>query len=518
MRPTRTLAAAISLLMLSGCHHQPAVPETPMPPNTILLSQMMRQLSAQPGAIEDVLHQLDPSLAPTGKRGPALLTPELLDKLRKQILGSDWQGLDRFPGWDMRKITASIDVLTHTVAKPTAPTPAASLLDLGPYSLNQSDTISLEQPSTLPPFTTEGIVAPLGHGITRGDGPNSLAPEHSESQRLAYILNRLAANQLDGVPHVNVLWNAERTPYLPEELIEDIIATGQTVTVTDTRYFANFAHFHFNGEDVMAPFWINTNLLIPNTNRPLLVPVAHAELEWHIRGPLLNADISYYFGIDGKAEWRTMDTLDQPWVLKRDAHTYTGDQAIEATRLAGLLTVAYQHLHIAHPELPFGGYFTLGVCQDGIAAIEKKLTGVTTLYPNTAREEFFSDTRDAEINTLIHSIPKDRENTVADPARVFGSLPIAPATTADRPSAFAVVAGASLPSDGPFDAVTIPGLASDLNLTYAAWRSGRLNKRHWLSSQTKITLLFGSIGLAAIWLALKTRHLFPQPSVQRKRR
>ena len=59
-------------------------------------------------------------------------------------------------------------------------------------------------------------------------------------------------------------------------------------------------------------------------------------------------------------------------------------QAIEVTRLAGLMTVAYLHLHAAHPTLPFGGYYALGVCQDGVSAIERKLTGNVTLFPNTA--------------------------------------------------------------------------------------------------------------------------------------
>ena len=67
----------------------------------------------------------------------------------------------------------------------------------------------------------------------------------------------------------------------------------------------------------MAPFWVNSQIVIPGTTRPLLVPVSHAEYEWKVRGPKMNADVSWYFGIDGKAEFRTMDTLDQPWVMGR---------------------------------------------------------------------------------------------------------------------------------------------------------------------------------------------------------
>ena len=478
--PFRNLTLAAILFAGSGCHRTYVVPQTPMPPNTILLSQMMRQLSAQPGFTDKLLDQLKKS----GTNGPALLTPKLIDELRKRILGSDWQGLDRFPGWTMRAINPTVRVIGHYTGKdqkledasavhPGAPLSAAQAkqyLDLGPYALDQSETVSLDQPSTMPPFTTDGIVTSLGAGVTRGDGPNDLASEHAESQRLADLLNRLAANKLEGAKPVGAY--AAYDPghltdvvnpnvFTPEDLIFELILDHRhTVIVDDARYFANFAHLHYNGQDVMDPFYIDSQIIVPNSGgRHLLVPVSHAEYEWHIRGPLINADVSYYFGIDGKAEWRTMDTLDQPWVLERNAHEYTGWQAIEVTRLAGLMTVAYLHLHAAHPTLPFSGYYALGVCQDGVSAIERKLTGNVTLFPNTADTALFNDPRDAEINALIAAIPKDRDGAAPGPARIFGSLPVAPG--ADPATAF--------------NAVTIPGLAADLNLTYVAWRNGDLS-------------------------------------------
>jgi len=477
MRFPRTLALLCILFTASGCHRAYVVPQTPMPANTILLSQMMRQLSAQPGFTNKLLDQLDKG----GNAGPAFLTPKLIDELRKRILGSDWQGLDRFPGWAMRAINPTVRVVGHFAGKdqkledasavhPGAPLSAAQTkqyLDLGPYALDQAETVSLDQPSTLPPFTTDGIVTSLGAGVTRGDGPNDLAAEHAESQRLADVLNRLAANKLEGAQPFAVT-AGNHSVSTPEQLLTALADEGYTITVDDARYFANFAHLHYNGEDVMAPFYIDSQIVVPHSGgRHLLVPASHAEYEWHIHpsnssAPHINADISYYFGIDGKAEWRTMDTLDQPWVLKRNAHEYAGAQAVEVTRLAGLMTVAYLHLHAVHPTLPFSGYYALGVCQDGVSAIERKLTGNVTLCPNTADAAFFNDSRDSEINALIAAIPKDRDGADPGPARIFGSLPVAPG--ADPATAF--------------DAVTIPGLADDLNLTYVAWRNGNLGRSH----------------------------------------
>jgi hypothetical protein len=357
-------------------------------------------------------------------------------------------------------------------------------VDLGSYSLQKAETVSLDEPSTLPGFTTNGIVSELGAGVVRGDGANpELAPEHAESQRMADVLNRLSLNGLDGYAPVTVTISGQSAT-TPEELARALMAAGHSVEVVDARYFANFGHLHYKGQDVMMPFWVNSQILIPGTRRgfgqarALLVPVSHAEYEWKIRGPKVNADVSWYFGIDGKAQFRTMDTLDQPWVLGRHAHTYDGADAVEVTRLVGKMVVAYVHQHLARPELPFGGYYALGVCQDSVAAIEKKMTGKATLFPNTADAGLFDDPRDAEVNGLIAAIPKDRSGDLPEPERIFGSLP-----TTD------------------LNAITIPGFTADLVAVQAAWQDGSLERTpSWMRKMmgrvltvSGIALLFGIV-------------------------
>jgi hypothetical protein len=505
MRRTRTSVVFAAALLVSGCRQRYAPPESPMPPNTILLSQMMSEVSAQPGFREAVLHALGDNT--DGKKGPALLTPALASELRKRILGQDWEGLDRFPGWTMRAVNPTVRVISRVAEKRAtenvgASNPGASAganetqkyLDIGSYPLDLEQTVSFDEPSTLPPFTTEGIVARLGPNTVRGDGPNDLAPEHAESQRLADALNRLAANALDGTKPLTVTLSGN-SALTPQDLIAILTASGHQVTVVDARYFANFGHLHYKAQDVMMPFWIDTSLAVPGTGgllgwgaRPLLVPVSHAEYEWQIRGPKINSDVSYYFGVDGKSEWRTMDTLDQSWVLKRVAHTYTGAQALEVTRLTGLLTIAYMHQHERRPDLPFGGYYTLGVCQDGVAAIEEHMTGSSTLFPNTADAALFDDPRDAEVNKLIAVIPKDRGGDPPDPERVFGSLPAEPG------------------AGNNFEAVTIPGLADDLKLSYAAWHEGKLQRIHSRTFYWTITsVAFAGAGVL-IALLLRRRR------------
>jgi hypothetical protein len=219
----------------------------------------------------------------------------------------------------------------------------------------------------------------------------------------------------------------------------------------------------------------------------LLVPVSHAEYEWHIRGPQLNADVSFYFGIDGKAEFRTMDQLDQAWVMKRDAHTYSGADAVEVTRLTGAMVRTYARLHQKHPKIPFGGYYAFGVCQDVVAAIEMKMTGRTTLFPNTADAIFFNDPRDAEINALIKRLPKDRDGRPPDVERIFGSLPVGG-------------------SDAELRAVSIPGLGADLVAVHDAWSNGTLER---VGDRRRVRNLLYGLGalltLGVLWMVRRTR-------------
>ena len=491
-------------LALFGCSAEApyVVPEEPMPPNTILLSGMMRELSATPGFTDALLAHLDQG----AKKGPALMTPALMKRLRELILGKDWQGLDRFPGWTMDAVNPTVGVITRKAAK-TPPETAAGTpsgapneawptqgsgiiseyLDLGSYSPTKVETVSLDKPSTLPGLDDATLVTELGAGVVRGDmGNPKLAPMHPESQRLANVLNRLGLNALEGAPTATVSVSG-RTATTPQALIEALIGTGHTVLVADGRYFANFGHFHFKGQDVMMPFFIDSQIAIPGTKRSLMSPVSHAEYEWEIRGPKVNANVSWYFGIDGKAEFRTMDTLDQAWVLGRHAHEYRGADAVEVTRLIGKMTVAYLHQHQRRPDLAFGGYYSLGVCQDGVAAIEKKMTGSGTLFPNTAYGELFDDPRDAEINALILAIPKDRNGAPPSPERIFGSIP-----TTD------------------FRQVTIPGMTADLNTVYAAWKDGSLERtRSWVQKMTLRLVGAGALVVLAgivVWRRRRARR------------
>ncbi len=147
------------------------------------------------------------------------------------------------------------------------------------------------------------------------------------------------------------------------------------------------------------------------------------------------------------------------------------------------------HAHLAHPRLPFGGYYALGVCQDSIGAIEQKMTGKTTLFPNTADMALFNDPRDSEINALLAAIPKDRSGGPPHLERIFGSLP-----TTD------------------IAAITIPGLAADLESVRAAWQNERLGQA---PRPVWRIVLISVFGIATVLLiALLALRLSSSPGVE----
>lgn len=439
-----------------------------MPPNTVMLSQMMRELSAQPGFTEQLLSYLN-----KGEKNGAYLTPKLFDAFRKIVLGRNWSGLDRFPSWTIYRVTQTVDLGASLMKKGADSGSVADRVHVGPYAIDRAMTESLDTPSDRAGFSDQGLVTKLTDNVTSGDAADAkIAAMHAESTRLAEVMNRLSLNGFpSAAPFAVSLRGVTATS--PQQLVQALVASGHSVTVADARYFANFGHFHYQGKDVEMPFWLDSGLRVPTDHwwqrsRPLLVPVAHAEYEWIVRGPQIDAVVTFYFGIDGRAEFRTNDQLNQAWVMGRHAHEYRDADAVEVTRLTGQMLRAYANLHAAHPQLPFGGYYTLGVCQDVVGAIEMRMTGRTTLFPNTAQTALFHDQPDAEITALMDAVPKDTGGNAPGAERIFGSLPADDLNT-----------------------ITVPGLKDDLQRTKSAWQAGKLS--HGDAWMRQASLLVGLV-------------------------
>jgi hypothetical protein len=331
-------------------------------------------------------------------------------------------------------------------------------------------------PAAGKPPAPDAYLRPLGFGLEAGDRIDPvLAERYADSLRLAEMLNHLSLNSPDGGARYRIVVAGGQPVETPNALLEALATAGHDLEVRDSRYFANFGDLIYHGREVLTPFWIDTGLRVPGTDRTLLVPVSHSQHEFIVRGPMVNADLSFYFGIDGEAVFRPSVTRDQAWVMGKVAHRYRGAEALEVTRLAGGIVRAYGAVKQRHPDLPFGGYYALGVCNDVNAMIELKMQGETTLFPLTLDPGFF--TGSGEVDLLARRLPLDNgRGAKPELRRIMGSIP-----------------------SEEISMLPLPSLIKDLEAVDAAWGSGSLALT---SSRDTLILVVAIIAgfLAVLWL------------------
>src|SRR5262249_40942731 len=144
--------------------------------------------------------------------------------------------------------------------------------------------------------------------------------------------------------------------------------------------------------------------------------------ELTIDGPDVQATVLFYFGTDGTARWRADCSRAQPWIGRRVAHEYLGEEVGEIVRLAGAISHAYAQKKQRHPDLALGGYYVLGVCNDSTALLELALQGHTTLYPLVRDLRYFRGA--SEVDELARRLPRDRgRRTPPEWERLVGSIP-----------------------------------------------------------------------------------------------
>ena len=424
-------------------------------------SDVMTDLSATPGFVDAFLERVGRDPAAGG-----ILGPDGIRRLREILLGERFEALDRFPVMTVAGMGRAVRVADR-VAGPEPAGPDEPLVSTDPPAPEEDLGIPVEAASP----EREGVLEELGFGLLVGDrvDPDRLE-RWADSRRLAEVLNRLA---LGDAYRVRV---GAETHEDAVALLEALRRSGHELEIRDARYFANFGDLIYQGRDVLTPFWVDTEIRVPGTDRSLVVPVSHSQHELRVRGPRVNADLSFFFGIDGEAVYRTMETRDQGWTLGRVAHRYEGPAALEVVRVTGAIIRAYDRVGRRFPDLPFGGYYRLGVCNDVNAMIELHMQGATTLYPLTRDPAYFEG--EGEVERLAVALPVDgRDGGPRDVVRVMGSLPVE--SLADLP---------------------FPALRGDLAAVRGAWERGELED---LDGGSPVPILLAA---AALLLALGWRR------------
>jgi hypothetical protein len=452
---------ALFLTGLLLCREPVLADEPPWLP----VSEVMSELSQNPDFVEALYKRLgrDP-------KAGGILGPDEIKRLRELILGKDFEALDRFPGMTVpgmgRAVRLAAAAMDHSgdkaIPQPEPAEETAIKEDLG-------------IPGAGEPLAPDAYIRSLGFGLEAGDRIDPvLADRYADSLRLAAVLNRLSLNSPDSEVRYWIIVGAQPVD-TPSTLLDALITAGHDLEVRDSRYFANFGDLIYHGRDVLTPFWIDTGIQVPGADRTLLVPVSHSQHEFIVRGPVVNADLSFYFGIDGEAVFRPSVTRDQAWVMGKVAHRYRGAEALEVIRLAGGIVRTYSAIKRHHPELPFGGYYALGVCNDVNAMIELKMRGETSLFPLTLDLQFF--TGDGEVDRLAQRLPLDnRRDAKPEPRRILGSIPVA-----------------------ELSMLPLPSLRQDLEEVRMAWESGSLTLTGSNGVLIWIVAIIGSF-LVVLWL------------------
>ena len=434
--------------------------------------KVISELSQNPDFVEALYKRLgrDP-------KAGGILGPDEIKRLRELILGKNFEALDSFPGMTIpgmgRAVRLAAAAMDQSGDKAVPPPEVAKGATEAATGAAVEEELGI--PAAGEPPAPDAYLRSLGFGLENGDRIDPvLAVRYADGLRLSEVLNRLSMNSPDSGARYRIVLGG-RPVDTPSALMEALTTSGHDLEVRDSRYFANFGDLIYHGRDVLTPFWIDTGLQVPGTDRSLLVPVSHSQHEFIVRGPVVNADLSFYFGIDGEAVFRPSVTRDQAWVMGKVAHRYRGAEALEVTRLTGSIVRAYSDIKQRHPDLPFGGYYALGVCNDVNAMIELKMQGETTLFPLTLDPQFF--TGGGEVDRLAQRLPLDNgRGAKPEPRRILGSIPVA-----------------------DLSMLPLPTLRKDLETVSSAWESGSLTLT---GSRNTLILVVAVIGgfLVILWL------------------
>ncbi|HBC88021.1 MAG TPA: hypothetical protein DCZ94_13805 [Lentisphaeria bacterium] len=353
-----------------------------------------------------------------------VLGPEELQLLKKLIFSKDFALFDFFPGFTVRGMGLAYELAGNAVKKRQENNPDAAV-KADEYPELKADVVEelgIPVKGKVNPPAIDSLLRDIGPGLKMGElyDPEAIKMR-PDNLRMAEVLNRLSLNPAEKGKPKYVIRMGEDLVDTPQALIEKLINSNCKVEVRDARYFANFGKLFYNGQEVLTAYWINTEFPIPGTDKTLLVPVGHSQHELNIEGSDFKMRLIYYFGSDGKLEFRSFDTVDQTWIGGRVAKIYDGKQAIEVVRIAGESIRTYKRIQKENPDLPFGGYYKLGVCLDANAIIEFHMTGRTTQFPLTHDVKYFKG--DSEVEKIMRKLPCDGGDVPPDPQRIVGSMP-----------------------------------------------------------------------------------------------
>ena len=291
---------------------------------------------------------------------------------------------------------------------------------------NNTQTIGKEKEEEKPMAPEPTPIHPIFPGLCTGNGGLRSVCTLSETKInnvLAVLLNRLAANSLTDVP----LGPGSQAPTQKfkvqvhghdaaitsvEEFMRVLEETGHTVTMSMTANMTSFGvglcvkeedesdgggdGMHAEKDkyvQVPLAYPLSTGLYACDEDTgediDVVTLMQHSGINLCVRGgPVFkNAQLEWCLNIGGLTGWIPSGGIDREWAVCPEAKTLHAEEALSTAegrrRALRLTTASAAVLNFAAEEnqLLFGGYGSLGVCIDSVAAVEVAMTGGCTLYP-----------------------------------------------------------------------------------------------------------------------------------------
>ena len=313
------------------------------------LGDLAQRISQNPDAVDAIVDAL---VKNAGRLGQAWDSPQRRAALEAALRRADKKFLDAFPILTPAQLLGAAKLyVSRMQPPPKEPIPP-------------KQTLTLSGKPAKPKH--DEFLKDLSNGLKYGDHADlAQTSAYGDSKELAQALNRLASN-VPGAPAYTLEWDG--TEYTTVSDFLTALEQNSVIELRDMRFYANFGDLFLDAggkrNEIRTPLYTDTGHTLPS-GRKLIVPVAHSHLAIRVRGRV-NADMSFFFGVDGAADFRADATIDQRWVGGRVIRTIAGPDA-----KALLVRASWVRRELAEIALKFdlkaGGYGPLGEC-NGIHA------------------------------------------------------------------------------------------------------------------------------------------------------
>ena len=198
----------------------------------------------------------------------------------------------------------------------------------------------------------------------------------------------------------------------PQEFVLALYETGHQIVWQSERTHANFIALVRGDKYVRWPAWVDTGIPLKD-GRNLQIPMGHSQQTWVIHGPIINARIAFFLGMNGVGFFANTDSRPA-WTGLNIKHQVESGEAGASGKILASFAYASKYLKRVYADLdgpakgmPASGYGFLGVCNDSNAFIELRLFGTETTYPWVRSPKLLVPNSNSVEDSLFNKLQSD---------------------------------------------------------------------------------------------------------------